>query len=56
MTPDLIPLRLGLQQRVMPTYRAAFFEALAESCRGGKVADSVVILGAVDIVLGEVDR
>ena len=30
--------------------------SLAESCRGGKVADSVVILGAVDIVLGEVDR
>jgi NADH-quinone oxidoreductase subunit D/NADH-quinone oxidoreductase subunit C/D len=30
--------------------------SLAESCRGGKVADAVVILGAVDIVLGEVDR
>ena len=30
--------------------------SLAETCRGGKVADSVVILGAVDIVLGEVDR
>ncbi len=35
MTPDLIPLRLGLQQRVMPTYRVPFFEALAEACRGG---------------------
>jgi NADH-quinone oxidoreductase subunit D/NADH-quinone oxidoreductase subunit C/D len=30
--------------------------SLAESCRGGKVADAVVVLGAVDIVLGEVDR
>ena len=30
--------------------------SLAEMCRGGKVADAVVILGAMDIVLGEVDR
>ena len=30
--------------------------ALADMCRGGKVADTVVTLGAVDIVLGEVDR
>jgi NADH-quinone oxidoreductase subunit C/D len=30
--------------------------ALADLCRGGKVADSVVILGSIDIVLGEVDR
>jgi NADH-quinone oxidoreductase subunit C/D len=30
--------------------------SLAETCRGGKVADAVVCLGAVDIVLGEVDR
>ncbi|MBN1991081.1 MAG: NADH-quinone oxidoreductase subunit D [Anaerolineae bacterium] len=30
--------------------------ALAEMCKGGKVADSVVTLGAIDIVLGEVDR
>lgn len=30
--------------------------SLAECCRGGKVADAVVVLGAVDIVLGEVDR
>lgn len=30
--------------------------ALAEMCRGSKLADTVVILGAVDIVLGEVDR
>lgn len=27
--------RLGLQQRVLPLYRVAFFEALAASCRGG---------------------
>ena len=29
---------------------------LADMCRGGKIADSVVILGSIDIVLGEVDR
>lgn len=29
---------------------------LAEMARGGKVADVVVILGSIDIVLGEVDR
>ena len=29
---------------------------LAQMCKGGKVADAVTILGAVDIVLGEVDR
>jgi NADH:ubiquinone oxidoreductase subunit D len=30
--------------------------ALADMCRGGKVADAIVALGAIDIVLGEVDR
>jgi glycosyltransferase involved in cell wall biosynthesis len=30
-----IPLRLGLQQRVFPVYRAPFFEALGAICRGG---------------------
>jgi glycosyltransferase involved in cell wall biosynthesis len=30
-----IPLRLGLQQRVLPTYRVPFFEALAAACSGG---------------------
>ena len=30
--------------------------SLAKMCVGGKVADAVTILGAVDIVLGEVDR
>lgn len=30
--------------------------SLADMCKGMKVADSVVILGSVDIVLGEVDR
>jgi NADH-quinone oxidoreductase subunit B/C/D len=30
--------------------------ALGEMCKGHKVADTIVILGAVDIVLGEVDR
>ncbi len=32
---DQIPLRLGLQQRVLPSYRVPFFEALAGACRGG---------------------
>ena len=27
--------KLGLQQRVLPNYRAPFFDALAERCRGG---------------------
>lgn len=27
--------RLGVQQRVLPTYRAPFFEALAAACQGG---------------------
>ncbi len=30
--------------------------SLADMCKGQKVADAVVILGSVDIVLGEVDR
>ncbi len=30
--------------------------ALAPMCIGNKIADSVIILGAIDIVLGEVDR
>ena len=34
MTP-LIPLRLGLQQRVLPSYRVPFFDALARVCAGG---------------------
>lgn len=29
---------------------------LAEMCKGNKIADSVAILGSIDIVLGEVDR
>lgn len=31
----VIPLRLGLQQRVFPAYRAPFFNTLARSCTGG---------------------
>ena len=31
---NLLPLRLGLQQRVLPVYRVAFFDALAEVCAG----------------------
>jgi NADH-quinone oxidoreductase subunit C/D len=30
--------------------------SLADMCRGMKIADAVVILGSIDIVLGEVDR
>ena len=30
--------------------------ALADMCKGNKVADAIVTLGAIDIVLGEVDR
>jgi NADH-quinone oxidoreductase subunit D/NADH-quinone oxidoreductase subunit C/D len=30
--------------------------SLADMCKGAKVADAVVVLGSVDIVLGEVDR
>jgi glycosyltransferase involved in cell wall biosynthesis len=29
------PGRLGLQQRVLPSYRAPFFDLLAQSCEGG---------------------
>jgi len=32
---ETYPGRLGLQQRVLPSYRAAFLEALAEVCQGG---------------------
>ncbi len=31
----IFPGRLGVQQRVLPSYRAPFFEALAASCAGG---------------------
>ena len=30
--------------------------ALAEMCKGHKVADSIAILGSLDIIMGEVDR
>jgi NADH:ubiquinone oxidoreductase subunit D len=30
--------------------------SLEKMCVGGKIADAVTILGAVDVVLGEVDR
>ena len=30
--------------------------ALGHMCRGYKIADSVAVLGSIDIVLGEVDR
>jgi len=30
--------------------------AMAEMCRGGKVADVVAVLGSIDIILGETDR
>ncbi len=30
--------------------------ALAEMCKGQKIADAVAVLGSIDIVLGEVDR
>lgn len=32
---DKLPLRIGLQQRVFPVYRAPFFDALARACAGG---------------------
>ena len=32
---DIYPGRLGLQQRVLPSYRAAFLDALAMVCQGG---------------------
>jgi glycosyltransferase involved in cell wall biosynthesis len=32
---DIFPYRLGLQQRVLPRYRADFFDALAAACAGG---------------------
>ena len=30
--------------------------ALGEMCKGNKVADAVIVLGSIDIVLGETDR
>jgi glycosyltransferase involved in cell wall biosynthesis len=30
-----VPLRVGLQQRVLPGYRVAFFDALADACADG---------------------
>jgi glycosyltransferase involved in cell wall biosynthesis len=35
MMDELFQGRLGLQQRVIPSYRAAFFDALAQYCGGG---------------------
>lgn len=32
---ELIPLRLGLQQRVLPSYRVPFFDALSAASQGG---------------------
>ncbi len=35
MMADTFPGRVGLQQRVLPSYRAVFFDHLAERCQGG---------------------
>ena len=35
MIPPSFEGRLGLVQRVLPAYRAPFFEALAQRCAGG---------------------
>ena len=35
MEENLFPGKLGLQQRVLTTYRADFFETLAQACAGG---------------------
>ncbi len=35
MMIDTFPGRVGLQQRVLPSYRAVFFDTLAQSCLGG---------------------
>jgi glycosyltransferase involved in cell wall biosynthesis len=35
MIGDTFPGRVGLQQRVLPSYRALFFDRLAEKCLGG---------------------
>ncbi len=35
MTVNQFPGKLALQQRVLPAYRAPFFDALAEACAGG---------------------
>jgi glycosyltransferase involved in cell wall biosynthesis len=35
MTASTFPGRLGIQQRVLPAYRALFFETLARRCVGG---------------------
>jgi glycosyltransferase involved in cell wall biosynthesis len=35
MMEEMFQGRLGLQQRVVPSYRAAFFDALAQGCEGG---------------------
>lgn len=32
---DSIPVRVGIQQRVLPSYRVTFFDALAEVCTDG---------------------
>jgi glycosyltransferase involved in cell wall biosynthesis len=32
---DTFPGRVGLQQRVLPSYRAVFFDSLAAKCQGG---------------------
>lgn len=33
--PSILPYRVGLQQRLLPAYREAFFDALAEAFAGG---------------------
>jgi glycosyltransferase involved in cell wall biosynthesis len=35
MNPTSFPGKLALQQRVLPDYRAPFFDALAQACQGG---------------------
>jgi glycosyltransferase involved in cell wall biosynthesis len=35
MTKDIFPGRIGIQQRVIPAYRALFLDKLAKACQGG---------------------
>jgi len=54
-----IPLRLGLQQRVLPEYRIAFVDALAQASRGGlsvfsgepRVEESIDTSGQVKVAV-----
>ena len=48
-----LPVRLGIQQRILPAYRVPFFDMLAGECEGGLSIYAGDPLSAEGVLTGE---